>query len=149
MAIRKRNPLQKVKNPLTEFSQAWILEPLQEDESFTCKKMFGGLAAYFHGRMVVCLMESDEDPVWRGVLFPTDRAHHESLQKQWPSLTPHKILGKWLYLPMNDAEYEATAMAVIERIRRGDERLGIEPKARRKSTKKKTSKKTKKKSKKS
>ena len=42
----------------------------------------------------------------------------------------HPVLKKWLYLPDNQEDFEATAMDLVEAIRMGDQRIGIEPKER-------------------
>src|SRR6476660_9031274 len=81
----------------------WILEPLESQHHFIQKKMFGCLAAYLDDRLVLVLADS-EDP-WNGILVPTDRDWHSHLQKEFPELTPHSVLGKWLYLPQTAFEF--------------------------------------------
>jgi hypothetical protein len=55
------------------------------------RHMFGGLALYFKGRMVAVLMENPDDPDWNGVLLPTSREHHASLQS---ALTSPKLTDR-------------------------------------------------------
>lgn len=125
------------KDLLGEFSQSYLFEDFLEEDEFFYKKMFGCLAIYFRGLMV-CMIAEDSDqhewngkkykfPLWNGLLFPTERVHHESLIKDFPALFSHPVLGKWLYLPMLGEEYEQTCQKLIERIRKGDPRLGILP----------------------
>ncbi len=118
---------------------AWVAEPLQDDVSYMEKKMFGCLACYFRGRMVLVLADQPKRP-WRGVLLPTSREFQPSLIKDFPVLKPHPVLGKWLYLPDDLEEFEETASELVEAIQRGDERLGIEPKERKKTKPKKKAK---------
>lgn len=134
---RKRIP----KNPLEGFALVHFFERLLDHPEFTARKMFGGLALRFRGRMIAVLAESGPDsesvwrgkkypyPIWNGVLFPTERQHHASLQTQWPSLIPHPILPKWLYLPQSAQTFEGTLEAMVMALTKNDFRLGIEPKA--------------------
>jgi hypothetical protein len=118
------------------FSQSWLIENWINRDEFSCRKMFGGLAVYWNGRHVCFFAESADDLVWNGILFPTFRDHHAALIEKFPSLTPHSILGKWLYLKLNDPEYEKTAQSMIRLIQMGDLRIGIEPGIKRRKTKK-------------
>lgn len=109
----------------------WIADPLAEEPSFLQKKMFGCEAIYLRGKMVLGLAEGAEP--WDGVLLPTDRQHHASLQQEYPALTPHAILGKWLYLSRRTDCFEQDAARLVEHIQSGDPRIGVEPKPRRRS----------------
>ncbi len=102
--------------------------------------MFGCLAAYVQGRMVMVLTEDPGDKtyrgksygfdIWDGIMFPTERAFQESLIKEFPGLVPHPVLGKWLYLPAQHDDFEGRAKEIAGRIAQGDKRLGIEPEVR-------------------
>lgn len=118
-------------HPLT-----WLVEPLQENPSFENRAMFGARAIYFDGRMVLCLAMKEEP--WRGVLVPTERENHAALRAEFPVLTPHPILPKWLYLPESTASFETVAMRLVGLIRALDPRLGIVPPAKRPRAKKRT-----------
>lgn len=107
----------------------WLIEPLEDDPTLLVKSMFGGKAVYLRGRFVLYLADKDEP--WRGVLVPTERAHQPSLIADRPALVPHEVLPKWLYLAETTPEFEADAQWLVERARRGDERVGIDPPARR------------------
>jgi hypothetical protein len=106
----------------------WVVDPLLEEPSFVVRPMFGAYGCYLHGRLVVVLCGRREEP-WHGVLVPTEREHHRSLLRQFPALTPHEVLGKWLYLSAATDAFEPTAHALVERIRRDDDRIGVEPRA--------------------
>ena len=130
-----------------------IFEPLEADPSLIYKPMFGGLAVYFNGLMVACLMEDPAQhtykdkkadyPIWFGMLICTSHEYHESLIEDFPELFPHPVLPKWLYLRMLDdeADFRLSARKIINRIYKLDPRIGIVPKKRKKKTKKKTKKK--------
>lgn len=129
--------LKKSNNPLEQFSQLWLFEDLFEHLEFAYKRMFGGLAIYYSGLMVAVLMEDPEQkhyknlkfdyPIWNGLLVPTNREHHQSLLNDFPQLVPHPVLGKWLYLPMTDSEYDEVSQLIFQLIRSKDSRLGIVP----------------------
>lgn len=120
-----------------EFQLTWLLEPLEDDPSFATKRMFGGLAVYFNDLMVLLLAESEGDrewkgqrfdfDIWNGLLCPTDRVHHDSLCAEFPSLVAHPILGKWVFLPLSDSNFEALAQRIVFQICKKDHRFGIVP----------------------
>lgn len=107
---------------------AWLWEPLAEEPTFVVRAMFGAKAVYLHGKMVLCFCASEEP--WRGVLVCTGREHHAALQAEFPELTPHSILPKWLYLPESINAFESVAARLVQAARRGDERIGIVPQTR-------------------
>ncbi len=114
----------------------WVIEPLSDEPGYIEKPMFGSLACYLHGRLMLVLA-SREEP-WNGLLVPTEKDFHEDLMSEFGSLAPHPILGKWLYLPEGTNEFESIAQGLVEHVLEGDPRIGVEPKEKkRKSTKKK------------
>jgi hypothetical protein len=119
-----------------EFELVWAFEPFEEDPSFVSRHMFGGKAAYVQGKIVMCLAEDRDDPKWYGILFPTEKKYHESLQNEFAPLIPHPILPKWLYLPITCEDFEEIAMVLAHQIAKGDPRLGVYPKPKKKKTKK-------------
>lgn len=104
---------------------AWAIEPLENEPTLVVRPMFGGKAVYLHGRFVLFLAAKAEP--WRGVLVPTLREHHAALIAAKPSLAPHSVLGKWLYLPESVATFERDAAWLVARVRARDPRIGIEP----------------------
>lgn len=108
---------------------AWLWEPLETDATFVIRPMFGARAAYLDGRMVLCFCAGEEP--WRGVLVCTSREHHPALAAEFPVLSPHPILPKWLYLPESAPAFEATATRLVALARRRDPRIGIVPPPRR------------------
>ncbi|MCB9799741.1 MAG: hypothetical protein H6757_03155 [Candidatus Omnitrophica bacterium] len=126
------------RKPPKEFFTTWIFEAFDRDPDFFQKRMFGGLSAYLRGRMVMVLVEDPGEKsyrgkswkfdIWDGIMLPTEKMYHEALQKEFPGLIPHPVLGKWLYLPARDENFETRAREVAEAIAAGDLRFGIEPK---------------------
>ena len=74
----------------------WLWEPLEADPTFVLRPMFGGRAAYLDGRLMLYFTAGQEP--WRGVLVCTDHGHHAALIAEFPDLSPHPVLPKWLYL---------------------------------------------------
>ncbi len=114
------------------FANRWLLEPLEEEETFLTRAMFGGLAAYFDGKMVLVLMEHEGDPDWNCVMIPTSREHHAALLEQFPDLRPHRILGKWLCLDASSPELETVIPKCVDLMLRRDARFGIVPRPKKK-----------------
>lgn len=127
----------KHRRRLRSFHSRWIFEAFDRDPSFMEKRMFGCLAAYLRGRLVMLFTEDPGDrsyrgrhysfDLWDGLLLPTERAHHASLIREFPGLRPHPVLGKWLYLPATDENFEMGARDLAEKTAQGDPRLGIDP----------------------
>ncbi len=108
----------------------WLAEPLLDEPSLISKPMFGALAYYLRGMLVLVL--SDRMPPWKGVLLPTEREFHPALISDFPALAPHPILGKWLYLPVTAEDFESIAADIVQAISEGDPRIGVEPKPKKK-----------------
>ncbi|AKM32221.1 hypothetical protein AB870_22030 [Pandoraea faecigallinarum] len=109
-------------------SLLWVFDPFERNATFFRKRMFGSEAAYVNGRQ--CLAVIDRDAPWDGLLVCTSHEHHASLVEQMPALRPHPVLGKWLYIPQSEIEFEAVAARVASLVLAGDPRIGIEPKPR-------------------
>lgn len=126
-------PMRDFDNPRTKASHpyAWLWEPLENDPTFVLKSMFGAKAAYLDGKLQLCFMARKEDP-WRGVLVGTSHEHHGSLIEEFPSLAPHSVLPKWLYLSETEDDFEATAQRLVTLVGRRDPRIGVEGSTKRK-----------------
>lgn len=120
-------------------SFTWLLEPIETITGYLRRPMFGCLASYLHGRLMVVLADREEP--WSGILVPTSKTHHTSLMEDFPALTPHQILAKWLFLDSRAEDFEETAMALIDAIAANDPRIGVEPGQRKKRTGRKNAKK--------
>jgi hypothetical protein len=106
---------------------AWLWEPLETEPSFLLRSMFGTKAVYLDGRLIFCFAARKEP--WRGVLVGTEREHHASLIAEFPDLSPHPVLPKWLYLPDSLDAFDRLAERLVALARARDPRLGVIPKA--------------------
>lgn len=104
---------------------AWLWQRFEDRADYMRKAMFGCQAIYLSGRLMFCVA-TKVDP-WSGLLCATSREHHTSLQAQFPSLVPHAVLGKWLYLSDTHDRFETDAESLLELMDRGDRRLGVVP----------------------
>jgi hypothetical protein len=118
---------------LKTFDNEWILDAFAGRSSFFTKRMFGGLAAYLHERQMLVLVEPTKTGRWKwhGVLVCTGHEHHASIRADFPALTPHAVLRKWLFIDTAHEEFESTIEAVARRMARDDRRFGIVPVVRR------------------
>lgn len=112
----------------------WLWEPLAGEATFVLRSMFGAKAAYLDGKIYLCFTAGEEP--WRGVLVCTEREHQPSLQAEFPELSPHAILPKWLYLPESADRFESVATKLVQLVRQRDPRLGVTPKPRKRRAKK-------------
>jgi hypothetical protein len=114
---------------MKKFEHEWILEAFAEHPTFFTKSMFGGLAAYLFERQMLLLVEPTKSGRWKwhGVLVCTGHQHHASLQTEFPALTPHGFLRKWLFIESIHEDFESTMEAVAQRISSNDPRFGILP----------------------
>jgi hypothetical protein len=112
-----------------KFEHEWILEGFVEDPTFFTKRMFGGLAAYLFERQMLLLVEPTQSGRWNwhGVLVCTDYKHHASLQAEFPALTPHAVLRKWLFIDSTHEDFESTMESVTKCVASNDRRFGILP----------------------
>lgn len=109
----------------------WLWETLLTDPGFSLRSMFGAKAVYLDGKIALCFCANDQEP-WSGVLVCTDRERHAALRAEFPLLTPHSILPKWLYLPASNPVFEKVAEKLVQLARHRDPRLGVLPTLRKK-----------------
>jgi hypothetical protein len=120
------------------FDNEWIFEAFAGRRTFFTKRMFGGLAAYLHERIMLVLVEPTKTGRWQwhGVLVATERKHHASIQADFPDLLPHGILRKWLYIDSTEEHFESTMAAVAKRMASNDQRFGVVPRVKPRARKK-------------
>jgi hypothetical protein len=130
--IETREPSGRRESRARTFDNAWIFQAFEGHAGFFTKRMFGGLAAYLFGRMMLVLVEPTKTGRWKwhGVLICTEHAHHRAITRQFPHLAPHAILRKWLYIDSYHEYFEPTMQQVAEAIARDDPRFGIHPRPR-------------------
>jgi len=112
-----------------KFDNEWIFEPFEQHPTFFIKRMFGGLAAYLFGRLMLILVEPTKTGRWRwhGVLIGTDHERQPSIIKEFPAVGPHDVLRKWLYIDSRHDDFESTMERVARAVARGDLRFGVYP----------------------
>jgi hypothetical protein len=108
----------------------WLYEPLERESRFVCRKFFMLDAGYIAGKLYLALCDRDEP--WNGLMVCTFHEHHDSLLAEFPQLSPHPILGKWLYISQSHPEFESVARGIVELVENLDRRLGVEPQKRKK-----------------
>ena len=127
----------KKRYSLESFSAGHFFEALAAEDSFYCKKFFGGLSIYVFGQMVAFLSEhpgekewrgkSFQFDVWNGCLIPSHREHHDLLLKKIKGTVVHPVISKWLYLPQAAQQFETSMFKLIEMIENKSTLIGVEP----------------------
>jgi hypothetical protein len=114
---------------MKKFQHEWIFEPFSEHSTFFTKSMFSGLAAYLFDRQMLVLVEPSKNGRWNwhGVFVGTGYQHHASIQAEFPALTPHQFLRKWLFIDSAHEDFESTMDRVAQRVAANDPRFGILP----------------------
>ena len=116
-----------------------LLHPL----NFQIKPMFGCHAIYADGKILIILRKRIEHDDSNGLWIATGKEHHESLLKEFPSMTSVYILsdGKaetnWQMIHEDAYDFEESATKLCEMILKGDERIGRIPKVKNKKKKSK------------
>lgn len=120
-----------------QHSFEFIKDYFELEPSFFTKKMFGGEALYFNGKMVLVLTDSEDktwkgkkykNKLWYGVLIPTEKEFHKRLIKKYSTLRSHEVLKKWLFLSAEDSNFEETIGLIVEDILKNNPDIGISPK---------------------
>jgi hypothetical protein len=104
------------------------------------RPMFGCFALYVNNKIVLILRKKMNFITDNGVWLATNKEHHSSLKQLFPSMRPITVFGKesnWQNLPDDANDFEEMVLRACELIRRGDNRIGRETKAkdRRKNSK--------------
>jgi hypothetical protein len=111
---------------------AFVLDALTGLSPAT-RPMFGCLAIYVAGKIVLILREKSGDTVDNGVWLATTVEHHESLRGEFPHMRSIRVLGKkvtgWQVLPADAPDFEESAQRACELIAARDPRIGKVPKA--------------------
>lgn len=104
------------------------------------KPMFGALGVYVGEQILFILRQKpDRHSADNGVWIATDRAHHESLKAEMPSLKGIEIFGGdtgWRILPESALAFETDVLHACGLVLRRDPRIGKVPQGRRKPGKK-------------
>jgi hypothetical protein len=113
----------------------WLADPLVDEPTFILKSWFGGRTIMLDGLHRLFLTSQGEP--WQGVLVCTFHQHQPGLLAEFPSLRPHSILKKWLYLPESAETFETDAKRLVQLVLARDPRIGIPPSTREKRAAKK------------
>ncbi len=99
------------------------------------RPMFGCLAVYVEGKIVLILRDKRDGTQDNGVWLATTLEHHESLRREFPNMRSIRVLGKkvtgWQVLPADAPDFEEAALRACELIIAGDLRIGKIPGTRR------------------
>jgi len=96
------------------------------------RPMFGCFAIYVNNKIVLILRKKMNFIADNGVWLATNKEHHSSLKQLFPSMRSIKVFGKesnWQNLPDDANDFEEMVLRACELIRRGDNRIGRETKA--------------------
>jgi len=137
---RRKMPSLPLDDPLSAVKRRkavpheFVLEALAALSPQT-RSMFGCLAVYVGGRIVLILRDRPNATADNGVWLATTEEHHESLRRCFPNMRSISVLGKkvtgWQVLPVDAPDFEESALAACERIVARDPRIGKVPGARR------------------
>lgn len=110
----------------------WIEDLLPE--SFNRRAMFGGFA-YYDGPFLKLVLFEGGSEKWDGCMFPAEKEHHEKLLSSFPFLINHSVLPKWLFLSLNDENFEDHAKKVVRELSRPGTVWGTIPDSKKKAKK--------------
>jgi hypothetical protein len=97
------------------------------------KRLFSFDGVYLDG--LVYLGVSQVNEPWNGLLVCTSREHHAAITAQFPQLTSHPVLGKWLYISQLHPDFESIVPELVEMTAKRDPRIDVEPRPTRKEPK--------------
>jgi hypothetical protein len=84
------------------------------------RSMFGCLAVYVEGKIVLVLRDRRDQAADNGVWLTTTEEHHESLRSEFPNMRSIQAFGKkvtgWQVLPVDASDFEEAALRAGEPI---------------------------------
>jgi hypothetical protein len=102
------------------------------------RAMFGCHALYRGQHIVLILRKRNDHSDDNGIWLATDREHHVSLKKEFPSMRSIRIFGpesNWQNLPEESDDFEVSVLHACELIRKSDPRIGRIPVSKKKKKK--------------
>ena len=134
-SLRQDDPLFAVKQRKA-IPHEFVIEAIAALSPRT-RPMFGCLAVYVEGKIVLILRDKRDKTADNGVWLATTEEHHESLRREFPNMRSIQVLGKkvtgWQVLPADAPDFEEAALRACELIVARDPRIGKVPGARRAS----------------
>ena len=110
----------------------FVLDELQRLSPYT-KPMFGCTSVYIGDQIVFILRQKDPSDSDNGVWMATTAEHHESLQKEFPSLRSIRLFGPgptgWQVLPLDADDFEESVLRACALVLKKDPRIGKIPKS--------------------
>jgi hypothetical protein len=108
----------------------FVLDLLQP-KAVVQKKMFGCTALYSGEKILMIFrLKKSQDPD-NGIWIATVPEHHESLQKDFPSMRSIRLFGKgpttWQNLPVEAVDFENSVERLCTFVKQGDPRIGKVP----------------------
>ena len=96
------------------------------------RPMFGCIAVYVGEKIVLLLRDRPDGVADNGVWLATDREHHASLRREFPSMRSIQLFGKevtgWQILPADALDFEQSVLHACELVTKRDPRIGKVPK---------------------
>ena len=101
-------------------------------------RMFGSFSIYIDDKIIFILRERDSSPEDNGMWIATTAEHHETLQKDLPSMRSIALFGPgptgWQIIPFESDDFDRDVLKACALVRRRDPRIGKIPARKRKST---------------
>lgn len=129
--FKERKRAKPTKAALIATHYEFIVTELEAKLAVERRALFGCLAFYLNHHLVLVLTIGEEP--WNGLMLPSEHTQAEKALSAFPSMLPHPILGKWLYLSQNDLDFENTANCIVAKIISG-EFQGVLPKPKKKKS---------------
>jgi hypothetical protein len=105
------------------------------------RSMFGCLAIYIEGKIVLILRDKRDHTADNGVWLATTEEHHQSLRREFPNMRSIQVLGEkvtgWQVLPTDAEDFEEATLRACELVLAGEPRIGKVPGQRTRSAAKK------------
>lgn len=94
-------------------------------------RMFGCFSIYIDDKIIFILRERESSPEDNGVMIATTAEHHDSLQKDLPSMRSIAMFGPgptgWQVIPFESDDFDRDVLRACALVRRGDPRIGKIP----------------------
>jgi len=111
----------------------FVLSELEDLSPYT-KPMFGCTGVYVGEKIVFILRQKGNPLPDDGVWLATTGEHHQSLQRDFPSMRSIELFGPgptgWQVLPEDAEDFEESVLRACQMIRENDPRIGKIPKSR-------------------
>ena len=105
----------------------FVLEAIAAVSPHT-RPMFGCLAVYVDGKIVLALRDRPHGEADNGVWLATTQEHHQSLRREFPNMRSIRMLKQgvtgWQILPADAPDFEESALRACALIVAGDPRIG-------------------------